>query len=315
MSSFTPRRPLGRTGFVATRLGVGDLADRNVPTEACVATLTRALDAGLNVVDTAPAYEDGYSEEIVGRALRGRRESVFLIDKIDALREPVAPQVAASLERLSLPRVDLFVFHACSTVEDWTAIAAPGGGFDQLRYEIDAGRARFAGVSSHHPDVLRAALDTGRCDVVMFPVGPFVDRRYETETLPLARAKGVGTVCFKTFGAGKLLGDTEGYSRPLQSRPRGKVSSGGSDDASAVLPRLGVEECVRYTLTLDPDVALLGLSFANEQDAAFAAAAAFEPLTAEGLAGVRRRAAEAIRGKGACWWNPTQARASRTRRR
>jgi hypothetical protein len=139
----------------------------------------------------------------------------------------------------------------------------------------------------------------------MFPVGPFVDRRYETEILPLARAKGVGTVCFKTFGAGKLLGDTEGYSRPLQSRPRGKLSSGGIDAATPLLPRLGVEECVRYTLTLDPDVALLGLSFPNEQDAAFAAAASFQPLTPEGLEDVRRRAAEAIRGKGACWWNPT----------
>lgn len=304
MTRFAPRRLLGRTGFAATRLGAGDLADRNVPIDTCVATLLRALDAGLNVVDTAAAYEDGYSEEIVGRALQGRRDSVFLIDKIDALREPVAPQVEASLERLYLPTVDLFVFHNCSTLEDWTAIAAPGGGFDQLRDEIAAGRARFAGISSHHPDVLRAALDSGRCDVVMFPVGPFADRRYETEILPLARAKGVGTVCFKTFGAGKLLGDTEGYSRPLQSRPRGKVSSGGADDAAPLLPRLGVEECVRYTLTVDPDVALLGLSFPNEQDAAFAAATAFEPLTAEGLAEVRRRAGEAIRGKGACWWNP-----------
>mgnify|MGYP001151424510 FL=1 len=112
MTRFHPRRPLGQTGFVATRVGAGDLADRNVPIEQCVATLVRALDAGVNVVDTAPGYEDGLSEQVVGRALRGRRESVFLIDKIDLLREPVVPQVAASLERLSLPFADLFVFHA-----------------------------------------------------------------------------------------------------------------------------------------------------------------------------------------------------------
>ncbi len=301
---FQPRRPLGPTGFVATRLGAGDLADRQVPIEACVRTLVRALDAGLNVVDTAPAYEDGYSEEIVGRALQGRRDSVFLIDKIDNLRAPVAPQVAGSLSRLGLPGVDLFVFHACSTLADWAALDEPGGGLDQLRAEILAGRARFAGISSHDPDVLRAALDSGRCDVVMFPVGPFVDRRYETGILPLAKARGVGTVCFKTFGAGKLLGDTEGYSRPLSGRPRGKVSSGGVDDPRPVLPRLSVEECVRYTLTLDPDVALLGLSFPNEQDAAFAAAEAFEPLSQRQLADLRRRAEDAIRGKGRCWWNP-----------
>jgi hypothetical protein len=97
---------------------------------------------------------------------------------------------------------------------------------------------------------------------------PFVDERYITETLPLAQARGVGTICFKTFGAGKLLGDTTGYNQPLQLRPRGKLSSGGVDDAVAVLPRLTVSECLHYTLTLDPDVALLGLSFPNEQDQA-----------------------------------------------
>jgi hypothetical protein len=82
------------------------------------------------------------------------------------------------------------------------------------------------------------------------------------------------------------------------------VSSGGADEGTPLLPRLSVEECVRYTLTLDPDVALLGLSFPNEQDAAFAAAAAFEPLSEREMADVRRRAEDAIRGKGRCWWNP-----------
>ncbi|HEY0593208.1 MAG TPA: aldo/keto reductase, partial [Thermoanaerobaculia bacterium] len=83
--SFQPRRILGRTGFRASRLGAGDLADRSIPLETCVATLRRALDAGLNVVDTAPGYEDGYSEQIVGRAVHGRREHIFVIDKIDDL--------------------------------------------------------------------------------------------------------------------------------------------------------------------------------------------------------------------------------------
>src|SRR5947209_20614437 len=92
--AFAPRRALGRTGFVATGLGVGDLADRSVPLETCVATARRALDAGLNVIDTAPNYEDGYSEEIVGRVVRGYpRDRVFVIDKVDHPEAPVGPQV------------------------------------------------------------------------------------------------------------------------------------------------------------------------------------------------------------------------------
>ncbi|WP_224362114.1 aldo/keto reductase [Hyalangium versicolor] len=301
---FSPRRELGRTGFRATVLGIGDLADRTVPLDRCVATLQRAMDAGLNLVDTAPGYEDGYSEEIVGQALRGRREGVFVIDKVDLLDRPVTPQVEESLGRLRLDAVDLFVFHSVSQLDIWERLAAPGGGMEELGRCIQAGKTRFRGISSHHPDVLRAALESGLCDVVMFPIGPWCHRRYVEEILPLARAKGVGTVCFKTFGAGKLLGDTEGYGRPLQVRPRGKVSSGGQEAPAPSLPHLSVEECVRYTLTVDPDVALLGMSFPNEQDAALAAAAAFQPLTSEQLADVRRRASLAIEGKGAVWWDP-----------
>lgn len=301
---FQPRRELGRTGFVASVLGIGDLADRNLPLETCVATARRAIDAGLNVIDTAPGYEDGYSEEIVGRAVQGVRDQLFVIDKIDELDEPVAPQIEASLRRLQLDYTDAFVFHGLSSMATFEQLAQPGGGFEQLTACIKAGKTRFRGISSHNPEVLQAAITAGLCDIALFPIGAFVDLRYVTEILPLAKAHGVGTVCFKTFGAGKLLGDTSGYNQPLQLRPRGKLSSGGVDETAAVLPRLTVSECLHYTLTLDPDVALLGLSFPNEQDQAFAAAHTFQPLTAEQLAEIRCRAAEARKEKGPCWWNP-----------
>jgi aryl-alcohol dehydrogenase-like predicted oxidoreductase len=351
---FEPRRPLGHTGFVATILGIGDLADRAVPLETCVATARRALEAGLNVIDTAPSYEDGYSEQIVGQALKGvagrPRNNIFLIDKIDHHDQPVAPQVNGSLQRLGLEHVDLMVFHGLSTIDGWARVAggangtvpiSPGGakgtvpispnrngdspcGMDQLAACVKAGKVRFRGISSHNPEVLRLAILSGLCDVVMFAVGPYVDPRYVDEILPLAKQHGVGTVCFKSFGAGKLVGDTTGYNRPLQVRPRGKVSSGGADspgeglsnraatvrersaaaDAGPVLPQLTVADCVHYTLTQDPDVALLGLSFPNEQDAAFAAAHNFKPLSLAAMAEIRARAVEAIKDKGPCWWNP-----------
>ncbi|MBP3956162.1 aldo/keto reductase [Gemmata sp. G18] len=302
---FAPRRALGGTGFVATALGIGDLADRNVPIETCVATARRALDAGLNVIDTAPNYEDGYSEQIVGRAVREvRRDAVFVIDKIDHHDRPVGPQIDESLGRLQLNFTDAFVFHNLSSLEVFNRLCQPGGGFDQIADAVKSGKSRFRGISSHNPDVLRSALEAGVCDVVMFPLGPFVDSRYVTETLPLARTRGIGTVCFKTFGAGKLVGDTTGYNQPLKSRPRGKVSSGGTDDAEPILPRLTVAECLHYTLTLDPDVALLGLSYPNEQDAAFAAARSFRPLTLDQMDDIQQRAKDARRDKGPCWWNP-----------
>jgi aryl-alcohol dehydrogenase-like predicted oxidoreductase len=209
------------------------------------------------------------------------------------------------LGRLGLDIVDRFVFHAVSELQQWEKLAAPGGGLEQLGQIVSTGKVRFRGISSHHPDVLRQAINSGLCDVAMFPVGPFCDRPYIEEILPLSRRKRVGTVCFKTFGAGKLLGDTTGYNRPLEARPRGKFSSGGKETGSEpALPRLSVAECLHYTLTIGPDVALLGLSFPNEQDAAFEALGSFRPLESGQLEDIRRRAVQAIEGKGPCWWNP-----------
>lgn len=279
MPRFTPRRPLGKTGFVATAIGLGDLADRSLGLDRCAATLRRGLDAGVNLVDTAPSYENGFSEEVVGAALAGRREGVFVIDKVDHLDRPVAPQIDESLARLGfLP--DAFVFHSVSTMEAWHGLR-----FDELRAKFSG----FVGVSSHHPDVVQIAIESGRCDVVMFAMGPFVDARY-VDLLHVARRRGVGTICFKTFGAGKLVAETEGYGKAL-------VAPTGA-------PLLSVEECVRCTMTLDPDVALLGLSNEDEQDHAFAAAERFVPMSPEELHDVRRRAAAAIAGKGRNWWDP-----------
>ena len=82
----------------------------------------------------------------------------------------------------------------------------------------------------------------------------------------------------------------------------------GGEDAAAgegpVLPHMDVASCLSYTLTCDPDVALLGLSFPNEQDAAFQAARAFAPLSPDRMVRLRADAAAALEGKGACWWNP-----------
>jgi diketogulonate reductase-like aldo/keto reductase len=275
-ASITPllrwRRPLPRAGFKASVFGIGDVADRSLTIDHCVNLVRRAIDAGLNVVDTAPNYEDGYSEEIVGRAVRGERGAVLVIDKVDDLAAPVEPQIDASLRRLGT-HADAFVFHNVARMEVFEKLR-----FDELYRCRDKGKARLVGMSSHHPDVLRAALDGDLCDLVMFPVGPFGDRRYIDDILPLARSKGVAVVSFKTFGAGKLL-----------------------DGAGS---RLSVKECLHYTLTLDPDVALLGLSSAEEQDATFAAAEGFRPFRANEMANIEARAAEARQGKGPCWWNP-----------
>lgn len=268
-----PRRSLGRTGFRATALGVGDVADRKLGLDACVSAVVRALDHGLNLVDTAPNYEAGFSEEILGEALRGRRPDVFVVDKLDEYGvEHVRPQVESGLRRMRIERIDAVVFHGVKRLDDWRAIAARGGAFEALGRLVGEGLVGFRGISAHHPDVLRAAILSDLCDVVLFPVGPSVDERYIRRVLPLARSRGVGTIAFKTFAAGKLLSDPA--------------------------------RCVRYTLSQDPDVALLGMSTPAEVDTAVAAARGFTPMSEADEKATRLWAREQVEGKGPFWWNP-----------
>ena len=111
------------------------------------------------------------------------------------------------------------------------------------------------------------------------------------------------------FGVGRIAELAEhcagaGVKKPLFVTDKALASLPITADAVAVLPRLSVADCLHYTLTLDPDVALLGMSFPNEQDEALAAAHSFAPLSGEQLADIRRRAIEARQDKGPCWWNP-----------
>jgi hypothetical protein len=178
---------------------------------------------------------------------------------------------------------------------------------EQLETAIRAGKTRFKGISSHSPDVLAVAIPSGLVDVVMFPVGPYVNWRYVEDILPLARKHHVGTVCFKTFGAGKLLGDTSGYNQPLREWPHGMSHTSTQTSGPPRLPHLSVAQCMHYTLTCDPDVALLGLSDPVEQDAAFTAAQAFAaPLDQAQMATIRHSAVGAVASKGPCHWNPRE---------
>ena len=212
-------------------------------------------------------------------------------------------QLDESLIRLGFDYLDAYVFHGLSDMTMYQQLTQPNGAFAELRDLKARGQVRNMGISSHSPDVLRQAMLDGWCDLVMFPIGAFVDARYISETLPLSRELGIASVCFKTFGAGKLVADTEGYGAPLQQRPRGKLSSGGVDQSHTGV-QLKAQECVYYTLTINPDVALLGMSFANEQDAVFAAYESFAPLSEAQLVDIKTRAVQARAGKGPCWWNP-----------
>ena len=198
--------------------------------------------------------------------------------------------------------LDGYVYHGLSDMNKYIALRERADGFRALQELKTNGRVRNVGISSHHPEVLLQAMRDGVCDIVMFPIGAYVHPDYILRVLPEAKGRGIGSICFKTFGAGKLVTDTTGYGHPVTVRPRGKLSAG--DGASGGSKNLSVADCLRYTLTQDPEVALLGMSFPSEQDLVRRAYEVYQPASAEELADIEARAAVARLGKGPCWWNP-----------
>ncbi len=197
-------RPFGRTGLQVSAVGFGCwpmAGDRYgaIEDDEAVKAIHRALDKGVNCVDTAPAYGAGHSEEVVARALEKRRRDVILVTKCGVSRANVLREVDASLERLRTDWVDVLLVH-------WPDSATP---FEEtmraLEEVVTSGRVRFVGVSNFTGAMMAECLRTRRIDVIQ--VGyHMLDRRQEQETFPTCLDHGIGVMGYGSLAHGLLTG-------------------------------------------------------------------------------------------------------------
>jgi aryl-alcohol dehydrogenase-like predicted oxidoreductase len=186
-------RVLGRTKLSVSELGLG-----TIKINASVAL--RALDLGVNYFDTAECYQNGKSEEKLGKALKGRRDEAIVATKwhTDG-RTPAADllkSLDASLQRLAMDHVDLIQIHGANrpaqvtSDELWEAFLAAR----------KAGKARFNGVSTHANQVavVRAAVESGRYDAVLPSYNAMIGARVG-QAVAGAHKAGLGTVIMKAL--------------------------------------------------------------------------------------------------------------------
>ncbi|MBI3783754.1 MAG: aldo/keto reductase [Deltaproteobacteria bacterium] len=197
-------RRLGRTNAMVSdiSLGSGRINDAEVA--------RYAIERGITYFDTAPDYSDTQSERVLGEAMKGHRDKIFLATKFclstghlpnDTPVPKIIEAVEASLKRLQTDHVDLIHVHSCDRVE---RLLAPNihEAFDKLK---EQGKVRFLGVSTHTPNleaVANAAIDSGRFDVMMlayhFGMWPSFGHILEK-----AKAHDVGIVAMKTLKGAK----------------------------------------------------------------------------------------------------------------
>jgi uncharacterized protein len=174
-----------------------------------------AIDAGINAIDTAPAY--AVAEEGVGIGLGSRRKAVFLSTKVLADTVVVAEKsLDNSLRKLKTDYVDLVYFHQVGDRKVDIALD-PDGVYTWLLKQKRAGKVRFVGISAHNrPWNCERLLNSGEVDVLLTVLN-FVDRytyNFEGDILPLARKNNVGVVAMKVFGGSRKMNYADPHCPP-----------------------------------------------------------------------------------------------------
>jgi predicted aldo/keto reductase-like oxidoreductase len=193
---------LGRTGMMVSNLGFGGIPIQRLTENEAIDVIQRALDLGVNFIDTANGYTT--SEERIGKAIRGRREGLFLATKtLDRTGDGVKEHLKLSLQRFGVDYIDLYQFHNVNNDATLTAILAPGGPMSVLEEAKKAGVVRHIGISSHQIDMAKDLVKTDRFETLMFPFN-FITCEPAEELLPLARQHDVGFIAMKPLAGGML---------------------------------------------------------------------------------------------------------------
>ncbi len=272
MTAAIPRRPLGRTGVEVSALAVGGhhLGQAATYSEAD-RIVGEAIDAGIDFFDNCWEYNDGRSEDWMGRALSaaGRRDKILLMTKVCTHGRDAAlatRMLEESLRRLRTDHLDVWQVHGVVFDNDPDLAYRTGGVLEALDRAKRAGKVRFVGFSGHKsPEVHYDMIQRGYAwDTCQFPLNPFdaTYRSFEQHVLPACRQRRIAVLGMK----------------PLTGKAR-PVAEGIAT----------AEQLLRYAMSLPVATTICGMETVDKLRQNLAVARGFEPMGAGEMRKLRER--------------------------
>jgi aryl-alcohol dehydrogenase-like predicted oxidoreductase len=265
-----PHRPLGKTGVQVSAMGLGGyhLGSTKNQQEA-TEIVARAMDAGVNFFDNAWDYHDGHSEEVVGKALQGKRDRAFVMTKVCTHgrgKDVAMQQLEQSLRRLQTDHLDLWQIHEVIYENDPDLIFAPGGAAEALLMAKQQGKVRFIGFTGHKdPHIhLKMLSHDFPFDTVQMPLNCLdaTFRSFETQVLPTASKRGIAVLGMKSMGGS------------------GEIVAHGATTA---------EKALRYAMSLPVATTISGVESLGVLEQNLAVARGFQPMSGHDMASLREQ--------------------------
>lgn len=276
--SSVPKRKLGSTGVEVSMLGLGGahIGDKDkLSDDEAISLMRDAIEGGITFFDNCWDYNEGKSEERMGKALRdGYRQRVFLMTKLDGRTAKAATaQLEQSLKRLQTDVIDLVQVHEVIRMNDPERSFAPDGIIGALQAAKKAGKLRFIGFTGHKdPAIHLHMLDTAKhagfeFDTVQMPLNVMDAhfKSFEASVLPVLQQRGIGVLGMKSMGSGDIL-------------KSGVVTA---------------EECLRYSLSLPTSVVITGIDSRQVLEQALKLGRDFVPLSTSERASLLARTKDA----------------------
>ena len=288
-----PMRNLGKTGYRVGIFSLGGQAALEQPNnfDAAVPIIERALDMGVNYIDTSSIYggPERWSEQYVGRVMARRRNEAFLATKTkERTREASLRMIEKSLQLLKTNHVDLWQLHDVGTMTDVNEIFAKGGAMEALLEMKEQKVVRFLGITGHYrPDALMECIHRYPFDTILMAMNAADPHHFSfnEKLLPLAVEKQMGIIGMKIPGRGRIL--STWTPPPVEQQ---KHTWEGMSVQATTPGMLTMREAMYYTLSRPVSTIIIGCDSVAQLEENVRLAREFTPLSDAQAAELVKRA-------------------------